>query len=382
MAAGAFLWRGFDHEWLRSVLGFRLPHRLSKLDSYITDEQHARDGSSARLVVGQAPGVDGNFMRPVGYASAIWSPQLTVHTAVAELSWSDEISDAGGAPRAESCIEYSVAIDVGALPADHVVGAVLRGFALTSRCDPAKQPAELPCNSNGMWPYRFAIELGAVERHGATAVVPLRVECHRGWTPMRGGLPGIEEKPLNRCLDLAVSVHVTLLSGPAGALAFHRGEPVLQQGHGRDTAGARRQQPLHGTGGGAFPLAATAMTGFGFELSSTSPKPRHRHRGRYLGGLRFGVEAAGYDASSGAMLVDHHARLWLPRTVVASDVGYTTTAALVQLAAGARVTPAIEGRGSICACSSPQAPLFSRWNGCGRDDTGPAQLEDQVELRA
>jgi hypothetical protein len=35
-----------------------------------------------------------------------------------------------------------------------VLGSLTWLAADGSRCDPAKQPPDLPCNSNGMWPYR------------------------------------------------------------------------------------------------------------------------------------------------------------------------------------------------------------------------------------
>ena len=56
-------WRGFRHEWLREVLGFRLPHRISRLHDFLDE-----DG----FHFAQSTGVDGNFMP----GSHLWTTQV------------------------------------------------------------------------------------------------------------------------------------------------------------------------------------------------------------------------------------------------------------------------------------------------------------------
>jgi hypothetical protein len=283
-------------------------------------------------------------------------------------------------PHAETRAEPMVALDLGDCPDDHVVAVVLRGFALSCRCDPAKQPPELPCNSHGMWPYRLSVQLGRARRDGSRLEVPAVVDVARGWTPMKGGVPGIEEKPLNRRLDLAVDIHLSALVAPPEMLAVTEAAPVDQEGRARDDAAHLTRQRVTGVPG--FARAVVGMTGFGFELVPPTDKPRHRHRGRYLGALRFRVGRGAYQPATGAAEIEHESRLWVPRTVVASDVRYRSQAVLLQLAGDAVVSRGIEARGSVCSNSSPEAPLFSRWRKCGRPGLGPEQIEDRVPLSA
>lgn len=381
---GAYLWQGFDHEWLRTALGFRLPHRISRLDSYIDGEVHRGGGetwrSTAELRAGQAPGVDGNYMRPAGYAAALWAPELTVVRGCCSFAWTDEVVGQE-VPHAESQLTSALELDIGELPAECAAVAVLRGIGLSSRCDPDKQPADVPRNSDGMWPYRLFVDVAAVERRGNRVRVPVSIDLCRGWTPMRGGVPGVEEKPLNRRLDVRLDVHVSVLVAPPERLAVAHGEWIEQAGGAREENPRCRRELVSGAPS-FYPHAAIGMTGFGFELRPPSDKPRYRNRGRYITGLRFRVSSRGYDPALGVAEVEHEARLWVPATVVQSDVTYFSRVALLQLGADARVADGLAVDGSLCANSSAEAPFFSRWQRCGSPETGPAQVEDRIPLSA
>lgn len=374
--SGAVLWQGFDHEWLRAALGFRLPHRISKLDSFITG-----DFARARFHFGQATGVDGNYMRPVGYYGGLSSAGVIAHSRAVELAWTDEIVDEP-VPHAVSRVTGEAVIDAPGIDATTSVGALLRGFSLTTRCDPAKQPPELPRNSDGMWPYVFRIAVGEHSVEAGVVRVPVEVEIHRGWTPMKGGVPGIEEKPLNRRLDYEVALHVTVLTGRPESLAVRRAEPVAVTGRARDRRGVVVGANIAGEGLGRYPHHAIGVTSFGFELPVHSPKPRHQHRGRYIAGLRFRARPVGYDADTGIAAVDCDMGLWVPRTVVATDVRYRMQPALIQLGPGASSTEQRAATGCLCSNSADEAPFFSRWKRCGSDATGPEQDADSVEISA
>jgi len=356
----AFLWQGFDHEWLRSVLGFRLPHRISKLDSYITGE----DGERAEFHFGQATGVDGNFMKPVGHFSAIRADGLAVTRGVEELRWTDEIED-GEVPCARSTLTRTIS-------GEGV--AILRGLRLQTRCDPAKQPGDQPGNSDGMWPYRFSVRFDGAE---------LTVNIERGWTPNKGGIPGIEEKPLTRHLDFELDVAYTLLAGDEDVLAVTRADAAVAEGEARDTEHAQAVTAVNGVGDNRFPVAAVGLTGVEFELLPPTERKRHAHRGRYIGAVGFRTELAHYQPESGTATVQHRARVWVPVTVVRSQVRYQLDTALIQLAGpGAEVSPSQEVVGSLCSESSAQAPFFSHWKRCGSAKTGPAAAADQRPISA
>jgi len=358
--ATAFLWHGFDHAWLRSVLGFRLPHRISLLESYIEPEA----GDNATLHFGHATGMDGNYMKPEGYYSAVCADGLRVEHGCERLRWTDDIDD-DPVPHARSTLARTITTP-GQL--------LLRGVSLRTRCDPAKQPASHPGNSDGMWPYLLSVQLEGSK---------LNVEIARGWTPNKGGLPGIEEKPLTRRLDFALDVAYTALSGDAEVLAVTAGETAVAEAPARQNQPVRPVTAIAGVGGGVFAAASSGVTGFSFELTPPTSRRRHLHRGRYIGALGFRVGTQDYDPASGMATVEHAARVWVPVTVSRSNVRYRLRSSLVQVGGpGAAATPTLLAQGSLCCESAPDAPFFSHWKRCGGRKTGPGRTRDQQPIRA
>src|SRR5690349_5989001 len=69
-----WLWQGFEHFWERTFLGFAIPHRLSKLASYIEPTTEPAIDAAPTFSMAQSTGVDGNAMRPRGYYSVISHP--------------------------------------------------------------------------------------------------------------------------------------------------------------------------------------------------------------------------------------------------------------------------------------------------------------------
>jgi hypothetical protein len=54
------LWQGFTHDWERRVVGFRVPHRISHFENYLTNPTEDANGT---FVFAQNTGVDGNYRR-------------------------------------------------------------------------------------------------------------------------------------------------------------------------------------------------------------------------------------------------------------------------------------------------------------------------------
>lgn len=391
-----YLWQGYDHEWLRTVVGFRVPHRISQFDSYVGDESHEGSGdgesgewqASAGIHVGQATGVDGNFMKPVGFYGAAYAPGLYVERGERHLTWTDEIVDVdvGGDlyPRAESTRAETIEVDLGRPALGHgelaQYDVVLQGLALQTTCDDNQQPPGELCNSNGMWPYRFAVAIDTCAVTDQTLRCPLTVEMHRAWTPNRGGLPGIEEKPLNSRLGFDVRVYYAVLGADGERVALTRGAIVAGSGQGRDDDPFVASASITGAGGGQFPEAAVGLQRFGFTLSPANGNANQNHLGRYIGGWRVRVQATGYDPATGTADVEHLSQLWVPDTVAQTDVDYQSAALLIQVADDGSAHGGRSAEGTLCSNSSDQAPPFSTWERCGEPDKGPEQTRDAVSV--
>ncbi len=376
---GAFLWRGLQHEWLRRVAGFRIPHRISKLDSYIDAETFEARSGQATFNFGQATGVDGNYMRPIGSFASVSARGLQVVRGSVLAEWIDT-SDGAEHPQARSDEALRFQVDLAEDFDAHAV--VLRGIRLESHCDPANQPADEPCNSNGLWPFRMHFEVGPCEVQGRSLDCGALIRIHRAWTPNRGGLPPIEIKPFNHRLDFEVELFWTALAGPSQVFAAHRGAPISVPGRARDEAPVVGQAELSGVDGGLYPAGLIAPVAFGFEFTRTGDADRFQHLGRYIGALHFDLRDEAYDADTGVLGYRHTSRVWVPDTVAATDVVYTHQGSLLQFADPLAAGPHRRAQGSLCSNSSDQAPAFSRWTQCGEADKGPERAAHAVEIEA
>lgn len=358
-------WRGFRHEWLREVLGFRLPHRISRLHDFLD-----ADG----FHFAQSTGVDGNFMRPLGRYGVVESDDVTAHRTKVAFTWRDTITKTGGVPLARSVVEREHRMP---LPGRDASAVLLAGVALDTRCCDEHQPSDNPCNSNGFWPVHVDVGVGPATRAGDQLRFKVRAEIDRGWTPTRGGVPWIEEKPLNHRLDFALDVHVLVLTGQLVATRLD----TRTEGSARAPAARSTHARIGGREG--YESGFVGLTGFGFTFVRPARPPRpfrkaYDHLGRYLTALEFGLGADRYDAGTASAVVDDRQGVWIPRTVVGTDVRTRLGLNLVQLRGPARIERA-EVEGSLCIHSSHQAPFFSHWKRTG-DAVGPVRSEHLVPL--
>lgn len=385
----AFLWHGMDHEWLRTIVGFKIPHRVSKLDSFIDGELHDAPTwtGAATFNFGQSTGVDGNYMKPTGRYNALYSPDLYVTRGSTQLQWTDD-SEGDTHPKAVSTQDSAITISLDVPELAHGLGdtyqALLRGVQLQTSCDDAKQPSgSNPCNSDGMWPYRMGVALLECTRDGLTLTCPLEVQINRAWTPNLGGLPPVEEKPYNDRLDFDLTVHYTIIGGASSAVNIVHGAETTSSGEARDNDPVIAQPSIQGAAGyDAGALGLTAFS-FGFAKLASQTAPKFDHLGRYIGRLRFEVASTSYEPTTGAMDYEFASQVWVPDTVANAEVTYTHRAALIQLASpDANVSTPATTTGVICRNSTDQAPFFSAWEKCDEADKGPAQADDSTPISA
>lgn len=378
-AKGGFVWQGFEHEWLRTVAGFKVPHRISRLASFI-DEQNltseAPPQGTALFHFGQATGVDGNYMKPIGHFSALGGAVQVTQSSV-KLAWTD---DATGTtyPKAQSTrsavLEESllgVLID-GTSP--EVGTMVLNGISLVTACDDAKQPVNEPCNSDGMWPYRMSFTIGDCTITTDKLSCPLDVEINRAWTPNKGGLPPFEEKPFNDKLDFDLTVYYSTWLGHSDDLVV-KTSLITASGKGHDNDPKSGKKTLVGNPG--FAAATVGISRFGFLFGKADNTDKSNHLGRYIGTLRFFATAGDYRIQEGELDVDWATQVWLPDTVEEATVAYELGLRLLSTRGQSNTEKSVQG--SLCA-DSQDAPFFSAWKRCDEPAYGPPQTEQAIQI--
>ncbi len=389
-----YLWQGFDHQWRRFV-GLpeqgRVPHRISKIKNYLQIDSGA---GQVFAVMGQSTGVDGNYMRPKTYLSRIEQAGLQAYHGVTQLSWTDQLTPSEH-PQAINSIAVLIKPPAELDPGQGYT-LVLAGFELDLSCDDADQPPSEPCNSDGIWPYRFNLDLqncSITPNKEEDLACQLQVEIHRAWTPNLGGfqLPPIfsEIKPINHRLQYRMRVHYTLLTSQDGRVwasqpvetpqAFRLQDKVEPLELAVDGVDLPSQKPVMG------------IKGFGFELSAADViHPLWQwlgsdtgHRGRYLAALSFNVSGSHFNESSDRWNYVQQQKVWAPISVVDSHVETRMTTQALWLPDDADVNT-VTAKGKICINSTDQAPAFSRWKKC--DLTQPwanwlyGTAQDQVRV--
>ncbi len=374
-----FLWQGLDHEWLRSFFGARVPHRVSLLGSEVTSEDTApRSSGAARGVAtfafAQNTGVDGNFMRPVGYISGVLGASVLASRAVTEFAGTDDATEVSH-PQGHVDEVKTISFDFPNAPAGAVSAFVLQGFEFESSCDPDKQPPNRPCNSHGLWPYDLRVSLGECSRVEQTFSCPITFRIYRAWTPNKGGLPPFEVKPLNDKLDWKLRLRSILIVGNSSTF---EAVAITSKSDRKLNDPTREPQlhTIHPSGPGPYLTATVGITGFGFELHKIGDADRLLNLGRYIGGLRFNVDGEVFDRTLRTLTFRANHQVWAPGTVVESGVRSFLEARALFFGSGATVHQAKAG--SLCVNSSKQAPFFSRWRACGGKKRGPERSRDAV----
>ncbi|MDX1692327.1 MAG: hypothetical protein R3208_01105 [Ketobacteraceae bacterium] len=363
-------WQGFDHEWLRFVIlkdSGRIPHRISRFHNYI-------DMAQEQFHFAQSTGVDGNYMRPKGYYTVVESPFLYVQEGRVSLRWTDQLTDENY-PVATNRLRHQLQIpqDRLAFPDNAVVA--LQGLKLDLDCDNEKQPVDRPCNSDGMWPYVFRVELGECQKASGSLSCDLWVDIDRAWSPNRGGfqLPPLinEVKPLNERLDYQLELYYSIVSGQENTIRVQPPEEHRTTGHihqQRPFSGIIAHQVLPET----FATSVTLVKGFSFRLNTpdtieplwTLLGSDTGHRGRYIARMNFSVRDTDHNPADGTYRYEYTMGLWSPVTVVGSALEMTLTTQTLLLTEQDVATPSRQVSGRLCINSTDQAPAFSQWEFC------------------
>lgn len=414
--SAVFLWQGMEHSWERRVGGFLVPHRISRLGSYLHEESHelGLDGwlASTHATFAQSTGVDGNFMKPKAWVSALKSPNLKVLRGRTSLTMVDRVGDADAEfPFAEHTAAGLITVDLRTLSPSEQDNfeVVLQGFDLRSVCvEPAIN--QKACNSDGFWPYFLDLSIGNCARNSPESLTcPITFKVKRAWTPYEARTSKKERgKGLNVSLSYAVDVHYAVLGGEPSKVAFNLSddltsltnrlkskEPVEHRilvpappGFGRASSNPETSSNAEA---GNTVASATGFKRLGFDLKRGHVRGAD-HFGRYIGSLKYRVQDLGFDTASQSATILRQAQVWAPDTVFDAPVHYHLQTLTTFVRNGERRVGTASG--TLCIPSSEAAPPWSRWNRCedsdsrdsdsrdhdGKEKYGPERTSDTVQL--
>lgn len=365
-AHSVWVWQGFSHVWERRVLGlFTVPHRVSVFQSSVSGGTHTIEGqrlvSEGTFALGQSTGVDGDRMAARGFASVLHAPGIWVERGELSFETTDAVVETDRGPRADATFHDVLRFAVPAgVQGPWTAAVILQGVEFHSRCEGAKED----CNSDGVWPYRFRVELGACEVDASEATCPVDVVVGRAWTPGHGGIRGIEVKPLNENMVLQVEVAWAAILGSQDVFVS-QGFPFENSLRSTQEIVTQTQELTIRGLSQHHSTATVALTALAFEFFPTRQGKRLRHRGRYVGGWGVRVDAGEFRQSLGELDGEHAGGIFLPRTVQKTGVSLSIGMAILQVEdPGAFVSDTVEVVGELCANSSVGAPWFSRWKRC------------------
>ena len=387
-ATGQYLsiWQGMNHEWKRFIIdkvNGRIPHRISTYENYLVP---GLDSYQLTSRMGQNTGVDGNYMYPTSRAIAINSNDLDVAQGSVSLKWQDEVS-AGEVPSAQNRIEHTLELADQPWREGHS-SVFLQGFSLKTACD--RSESGNGCNSDGMWPYLYHISVEDCQASDLSGTrCTLAVNISRAWTPNYGGFQLIGEvKPLNKKLQYDLTVYYAGISGEnehiaAQVKSIAKVENALQE------ANSIAQNVLLSTGSNdmRYDEGLAAITGFGFMLIPADDINAGwkmlgsdvRQRGRYIARQQFEILNTQYNSDSGLLNVNVDLNLWAPNTVVNSDFIAEMDLQLIELSNPNRVVDRKYLEGKICLNSKAEAPGFSRWKKCSKQNTAAIKKFGGIE---
>lgn len=384
------LWQGLDHEWLRFIVApkdGRIPHRISSLTNFL----EKNESGQLTTTFAQDTGVDGNYMHPRTSVVTLSDSGVQQQNGSVTVRWTDQLVDTAieakiPLQQARNKIRKIIRLPAALSAAEQQTPELaLQGLDLTLHCDDADQPVGTPCNSDGMWPYLFALQLGQCEVSAGDYLCPLDINIYRSWTPNQGGVPGIgETKPLNYRLQYQLDVHISALSGDKNDVHFSAPQRLQKSD---DLLNADSvASPLSITGQPGFSQGIALIKSFAFMLTRPEKVGGQwlgfnsdvNQRGRYLAKLQFALNDSDYDAATGTIRLTPDMHVWAPETVVDSRVHTLMEFQLMQLRSGKdRATHETEGR--ICLNSKAGAPFYSHWKNCDRQSKAAIEKFGGVE---
>lgn len=197
------------------------------------------------------------------------------------------------------------------------------------------------CNSNGIWPFNFDIEVRVKAHDQNYTTVAATLVLNRGWTPSHGG-----GKALNDVMHYLVHV-------PYKIVYFNKG---FAQTHVRSMAafhGITKTDPIQlrediPRNGFAASRAIVGLQRFGFQLVANE---KEANRGRYLEQIQFQVTGVKFDEAADSFSFEYENSVRSPGlTTYASQVKLENRHAVILLSdkLNPTVGPTQKVSGQVC----------------------------------
>ena len=356
------VWNGFRHFWRRKFLGYHIPHRIQAIRNYITHQDQTKDYHEI-ITMGQNNVVDGNFMKPEGFYTQIQLEKTRYQAGRISLCWFDASTD-DDHPKARSRIRMKVKIPKTVFPKpvsnDDMMTILLNGFDLSSTASTKLENDQNRYKPKGFWPYRLFFKVADISHDDSSIEFILKVDVFRAWTPNRGGLPYLDEKPYAKSLRINLDLYFLILIDRSGNM-YLKSERIQSLGRIRDKQ--PKQIEISYDQSNEYKSFFTGINSFGFEFSPINTNhSKHNHLGRYIGGIWFQIKDEKDQKSPYSKI---SSQVWSPQTVINTDVRYLTEITSIyqkeeiKHEGGSR-------QACICINSDDNAKFFSTWKRCGK----------------
>jgi len=287
---GAFIWQGFKYDWQRHMFGvIQTPHRLGSWANQLKNESfefNTPAGSAypdsfqakADFFAHLTPGVNGDYADPESNYVALASKnnkrlQFTNHKLAFNFTDKSDYSNKKN-PHAETLIKNSVKIE--GLENGLVSREIfLKGFNIDMKC------VSKNCNSEGVWPYKFLIDLQNCDNQEDSLSCDIVFELNRGWN-MASFMDQFVRRDYNDQMYFEVEIQYVVVHTDKDCMTTFAQEVKADSNTHQPRVSIRKEHPY--SDGTDFHVG---MTGFGFELNKTNG---HEIKSRYIEGLEFMIE--------------------------------------------------------------------------------------------
>mmetsp|Transcript_38400 Transcript_38400/g.53456 ORF Transcript_38400/g.53456 Transcript_38400/m.53456 type:complete len:411 (+) Transcript_38400:418-1650(+) len=352
-----FSWNGFDFQWEREIplVGVREGHKLGNFAGFLEDQSYEIDDEGELNAKSTAsmtftPGVDGDIANPALYYSLTYSEGFFVsdptthHFAFSDNATQKKGDNSSKVVTADSAYVIPVLLTVPPLYEQYEV--LLTGMDMQMTCDPAKQPANYPCNANSdsIWPTDLELDVEKCTQIGAT-----QLSCTISFQVGRATPSGSIPSDFNWAVDYSVDIYLTAIAANKSTAYFERAAKHVTQNSGTHDDLVRGAQPININSDTLYDQGFVTMAGFGFKITSL-----FTHDGRNLDGYTFYIGDTDYNVSQSgstyesSLVYSYAMGVQAPVSSFPANTKLYHRSLTILLAPNATYTPSTAAVGTVC----------------------------------